>query len=724
MNAIPEHGSAAPVSVDSITDPAIREIAIAVHRKGGNLPMASILTIIGARSKDCIFRSGKGIEGFLRTGAPALFVVDEKGMKHIRSNIHGVAAEENAGGGEASSPATAPTTPVPVPPGKLFAATRRPCPLSEGNLQALETIVRRAHASGNGFAQTNEWFQFIAPKCSFDAFFKVLVDSSLFEVQGTAARLKVGVLEGQYPRFPSPSASTSASQPAEAPAVDDTPKPPARSVKFAVIKPSAGNNWGGWGGQANVPTSEDVFGILKFVPVHWGNLGALNVPAVVKKRHVRIASFLQWLRRQPKYFEVRNIAGTLEVRRAVTLHPEQHGKTPQEAAQWLSDRIASGEHNAILTSTDNLGTTSQAATAIYKFMVRVVPGYFVAPELVLMRYTKKGLSISDIAQAAREHPSIFETFPSHDGQILIRRRTGADSSKWRDEFSRDYLGISEDIAGLFILMGRSSVCWDRPEYLYVRLLDAEKIAVGGYEGMLSLMRRHPSIFKMGEVFFRRVDHSDPASEEDEPQQDAVRSGRKTEENVYHGHRDIATIFHYISPDEGAVNLNQLSDCASPAIHAELPPRIVTVLQMFPDLFACRETTPGVFTVRKIVPKVADAPSAKKPVQYGSGFFHSPGTSGAASAAASSAAASASDMDDMMMGDDGDEALTRRETVEAVRGLIPSRGVEAAQLEQWLSMEVKKGVKTHFDTLQGLLSFNGNVFKVEASGMVTLAAPSP
>lgn len=699
---------APPVKVSEISNMAVAEIAQYVHSVGGKVPLASIISAIGAKSKDAMFRSGKGVEGFVKAGSPAIDVIEEGGMKFITSNIIGT---------DIISPATKLATPSESakeirPKGEntpnSTGTKQRPkegiqCPLSPTEMATLTQIM----INENSFRPITEVHKLCRAQCALDAFSAYVNQSGQFWINGMTMKLKKADETSPLPQ--AAKSQTSA---------DDKGKRAAVGMSYQKIVPSSSNNFGGWGSSSGVPTAEDVYEILKYVPIHWGNMGALNLPTAVKKKHIRIASFLLWLRRQPKYFEVRNIAGTLEVRRAVPLHPEQHGKTQEEADQWLAERISSGEHNGI-TGAGDVGTNSLAATAIYKFLIRVTPGYFVAPELLFMRYTKKGLTPTELSQIVKEHPSVFETVTLPGGFMLIRRRTGADSSKWRDEFVADCCSVPSDIGGLFALMGRSSVCWDRPEYLYVRLLDKEKIEVGGYEGMLALMKRHPLVFKMGDTFFKRVDHSDPTSlDEIEPTGKEEKLFKKVEENVYHGHRDIALIFHYVSPDDSVVNIAQLNECASPAIQAELPPRIVSILQMFPDLFHCKETAPGVFSIRKVVQK--SGAQSMKPVQYGSGFFHPAGTDGTSTSALNNGLNSGLDdtMDDMLMGDDDTDAMTRKETVEAVKGLIPARGVEIDQLAQWLSMSLRKNVATHFETLPSLLHANMDKFSIDSAKIVT------
>ncbi|EKF39611.1 hypothetical protein MOQ_000154 [Trypanosoma cruzi marinkellei] len=337
----------------------------------------------------------------------------------------------------------------------------------------------------------------------------------------------------------------------------ETQPPRFVSPQPQTIVAHALNAYGGWGAASNVPTRQDVYEILKYVPVSWGNFGNLNIPAAVKKRHIRIASTLQWFRRQPFYFELRNLAGTTEIRRSILLHPEVHGLTPEEAHERLQLKIAKGEANSLApvnAEGEVLAATeaSQHTNALLKFIARVCPGYFVPISLLMQRYTKKNLTPSELLACAKGNTDQFEIIHIKYTDIpLLRKRIGADSVRWKDGFVEDFERHPEDVRGLIVLMGRVCSTWDRPHYVYVRLTEEEKIIVGGFDGMMKILRRHPMVFRAGENFISRVDLSDPLSlRESEPSpEDMATRVPIRDENPYQTPRDLAVVFHYLAPDD-------------------------------------------------------------------------------------------------------------------------------------------------------------------------------
>ncbi|CBH12419.1 hypothetical protein, conserved [Trypanosoma brucei gambiense DAL972] len=483
------------------------------------------------------------------------------------------------------------------------------------------------------------------------------------------------------------------------------------------------NAYGGWAAASNVPTREDVYEILKYVPVNWGNFGNLNLPPAVKKKHIRISSTLQWFRRQPFYFELRSIAGTTEIRRSIVLHPEAHGLTPEEAHEQLQLKIAKGEANSLIPlnaegEVTNMAGESQQLATILKFVSRVCPGYFVPSSLLMQRYTKKNLTHNELIGCVKNHPAQFEVVQlRYTDTPLVRRRIGANSDRWKGHFIEDFEQFPEDVRGLIILMGRVCTTWDRSHYVYVRLTEEEKVMVGGFEGMMHILNRHPRIFRVGENFIARVDLSDPlSSQEPEPAPgDMATRVIIREENPYQTPRDLAVVFHYVAPDDEPCTAAFFLQCASPAMRAVLPPRIVTVLQLFPDLFVCKETSPGVFLMRK-VKKVSGGRSGnifgEAPITpRTSGDARSPSISTLSSQANVSAECSGESLDLEAEFAEND-FLSREEAVQAVRSLIPARGVEASQLLLWASLSVQQAANRHYGGVLKLVEANRAHFRIQ------------
>ena len=656
------------ISVGDIEDPAVAEIATQVLVAGAPLPLGKVVTSVSPKSKDRIFKSGKGVEGFVKAASPILEIIVSNGIKMVSTSAtaNGQVLEEAV---SAAKPVNALAS---------NAALRIP----EAERNFLDRLITDKCVTS--YKPLNEIYQLSRIKASYEDVVHYVMSCGKYWYSQHQVRVRQPGESTPPPQEAGLNAASSTSRAAATPTPTPSQPTPVRDsfIGFRKVTPQASNNFGGWGSMSGVPTEEDVYEILKFIPIHWGNLGGLNITPAIKKKHIRVSSILQWLRRQPKFFEVRNIAGTLEVRRAITLHPEHHGKTFEEAEQWLKERILSGEHNSVNTA-NTMGVTSLAAVAVHKFLVRVAPGYFVAPELLFMRYSKKGLNPKDLVTAAREYPTTFELLECSDGSFLMRRRTGADSSKWRADFEKDLESRPEDLKGLVALMGRCSCLWDRPQYLYVRLLESEQILVGGFEGMMELMKRHPMIFRVGENYFKRVNLSDPSTIDQPEPTGFEETCPHEEENVYVGHRDLATIFHYVSPDDSTINAAQLVECASPAMKPCIPPRVITILQMFPDLFNCKETTPGTFTIRKV-----------RQQQRGSAIA-----------------------DDDMGSDECD--LSADEVVDAIKGMIPAKGVEIATLESWLPMDVKTAVEVHFSSVADLAKSQQRYFALDSHGVVSL-----
>jgi hypothetical protein len=636
------------------------------------MPLGSLLQLLSPASRAVIFKSGKGVEGFFRLyGEQCLQLTTKDGITSISSTLPKTPDTQAA---------VAETAPVPVASVQLGMS-------SADLLQKISSKI-----AGEKYTAMFEVYCAIFE--SPEARQRVKLDDfvSFVKIQGVQhfwvhKRSICLRLPGQTSQ---PMFGASEAIPQQSP--------------LSTAPPSVQNNFGGWGTLTNMPTAADVFEILKYVPVHWGNMGNLNIPADIKKKHVRIASFLQWLRRQPRFFELRNTAGTIEVRRAVVLHPDQHGMTAEQAEAWLDERIRSGNHNNVSATTSGavpqgvaggpadpsaaaVSNLSPAALALHKFLVRVCPGYFVPASLILQRYVKKTLSAAEIDQSIREFPNLFEFLATPNGTVLYRKRVGADSSRWRDSFVQDLAapvparsggdsgsttGDGDDVAALIALMGRCCSLWDRYQYLYVRLSDHEKTLVGGFDGMMEIMRRHPAVFTCGNEFFRRHDPSDPLLDATEASSsDNARVCRQVDENPYLTPRELILVFHYVTTDESPVTAAHLIECSSPAMRSVLPPRLVTLLQMFPEFFTCKEVTPGNFTIRK--------------------------------------AAKRSDEDRDTL--EGSSLLSRDETVSAVKSLIPARGVDIGQLQLWVSLQMKHAATQHFGGVEEMIAAHPELFYV-------------
>eukprot|EP00758_Cryptobia_borreli_P000972 Tbor_TRINITY_DN1822_c0_g1::TRINITY_DN1822_c0_g1_i1::g.23034::m.23034 len=718
------------IAYKDIHDPAIADVAKQILLSGKPMALGKIITSITSKSKDRIFKSGKGVEGYLMhgDGAKALNIVMSDGVKMVTTSleIETLPKEENSAGVITSKIGNQSRIHDYV--GSIMQVANEKCCLHYHPAHEIYQLCRLPHISYDEFfayiKESNKFWiggnKCVRIKHPGENIQPPLIDTHTRKVPTSISNSTNNISQAPSPptKFSSSFSSVEHSVSSEVSSYTDetssshptvVPNPNALSAIFRKTTPNNSNSWGGWGSQYGVPNEEDVYEILKYVPIQWGNLGALNIPPAIKKKHIRVASVLQWLRRQPKFFEVRNIAGTLEVRRSILLHPEHHGKTPQEAEIWMRDRILSGEHNSVTSTTEMGGTTSLAAAAVYKFLVRVTPGYFVATELLFMRYSKKGLSPDDLVNTAKEHSNTFEVIDikssSKRAMKLIRRRTGADSTKWGDEFKRDVESNPDDVPALMALMGRCTCLWDRPQYLYVRLLESEKILVGGFDGMVNIMNRHPLVFKMGVNFFKRMNLSDPSSLEDSEPTGLEESPKQEDENVYLGHRDLAVVFHYVAPDEGNVNIAQLIECCSPAMKCVLPPRVMTVLQMFPDLFTCKEVSPGIYSIRKVQQKHAKSimtSYSNQHQQHDVNTGQNTNNSGSFS----------------NENDNGfDEDLTRLEVVQAFKNLIPVQGVTLKDLDSWLSLEVRNGIEKHYQTCENLIQNNSSIFRMERSGLI-------
>jgi hypothetical protein len=520
----------------------------------------------------------------------------------------------------------------------------------------------------------------------------------------------------------------------------DVAPPRFRFVHPRVTSATNSNNYGGWGAMLSVPTKADVYEILKYIPVNWGNVGNLNIPADVRKRHIRCASLLMWFRRQPYYFEVRNMCGTLEVRRSIVLHPEAHGLTKEEACELLELQLATGQANNLIQLTSTGVPVDDSETLVersaVKLLQRVCPTYFVPMNLVLQRYTKKNLTEAMLLASARRRPQDFEELSTRFSDVvLVRRRGGADSARWRAAFVEDLEKYPEDVRGIMALCNRMCPAWDRPEFIYVRLSASEQHTIGGYAGMQRILRRHPMIFRVGKHFVCRADPSDPLTlQEVEPAHDDVTArSMLREENPYLSARDVALVFHYVAPDNETCTAAYLADCASPAIRCVLPTRIVTVVQQFPKLFACTETSPGVFAIRKLrqrlhrpTPNITGIPVSTA-TKNGTSVNSTSGSGEAAAdtknssvdadgtAGRSGAQDDEEDGDLVQMLEDEiaaeEEHLSKEEVIKAILTLVPDTGVEAPQLLLWASMNVQRAANEYYGGVLKLVEALPQHFRV-------------
>ncbi|CCW61972.1 unnamed protein product [Phytomonas sp. EM1] len=492
-------------------------------------------------------------------------------------------------------------------------------------------------------------------------------------------------------------------------------------------KACAENNYAGWGTACGVPTPEDVAEILKYIPVNWGNMGNLGIPPAVKKSRIRVSSPLQWFRRQPYYFELRDMAGTVEIRRSVVLHPEAHGLTPEEARAQLALAIETRQANRLIPLGADGRPLPEAMTsvekAIRKFFFRVCPPYFAPLSLVMQRYTKKNLTEAHLLDMAKRLSEDFQIhIPRHAGVPLVRRRVGVDSARWEKDFVEDLERFPEDVPGILAIMNRLCPTWDRPEYVYVRLSPTEQQKVGGYDGMMQILQRHPEIFRVGKRFVCRVDSSDPLTRtEEEPDGTDMTSRTYLRvENPYLSPLDIAKVFHYVMPPDNPCSLALFVECASPAMRVALPPRIVTILQQFPRLFACRETAPGVYSIHKINAPTSTTPHRESEPAKPHESLHAGGVVGRDPKQPEDPLTKTSGCGGGCEGDSSwlleseiaaEANLSRTDVIQAVKDLIPHNGVESANLLFWASLSVQRAANNHYGGLIKMVESEKKHFRV-------------
>ncbi|KAK7198569.1 hypothetical protein NESM_000819500 [Novymonas esmeraldas] len=492
----------------------------------------------------------------------------------------------------------------------------------------------------------------------------------------------------------------------------DSLPPPFRHVQPRTVTATRENGYGGWSDPSVVPTKADVYEVLKYVPVNWGSFGCLTIPAELRRRHIRTSSSLQWFRRQPFYFELRDKSNRIEIRRSVVLHPEAHGMTREEAWEVLEFQMATGDANSLIPlgrdGTPLPPTESAFDRIVIKFLYRVCPSYFVPLSLLMQRYTKKNLTEPVLLSLARRFPQDFEILTLRYSDVpLVRRRAGADSSRWLANFTADLERHPEDVRGIIMLCNLMCTSWDRPEYIYVRLSPLEQQRIGGYATMQAILQRHPAVFRVGQNFVCRADPSDPLSErQPEPVPGKMdNSGILCEVNPYRSPHDLALVFHYVMPEGQPCTAAYLVDCASPAMRVTLPPRITTIVQLYPKMFACSETAPGVYSLRKVKPLTRGAAA--------------PARLDGESAATGSAGTGSGDPDTgdeariQMLEDEiaDEDHMSRDEVAQAVHMLIPESGVEAPQLLLWTSMSVQRAANEHYGGVLRLVEAVPKLFRV-------------
>lgn len=486
--------------------------------------------------------------------------------------------------------------------------------------------------------------------------------------------------------------------------VSPSPDPP-RVRKALPI-----NNFGGWGTAQAVPTKEDVYEILKYVPLNWGNFGSLNIPQKIKKKHIRSSFTLLWFRRQPYYFELRNMGGTTEIRRSPALHPEHHKMTPEEARSFVERGIVTGTINSlIMLGPDGLPVQqhSQTEKNLQKFFYRVCPPYFVPLQLIFQRYSKKNVTIRDILDIAINHPEDFEMVSAVGLESpFVRKRAGADSTRWKKAFVDDLTSRPDDIPAIGAICSHVCATWDRAEYVYVLLSAEEQCIVGGFERMVEIMGRHPTIFRVGKKFFCRVDSSDPLfCQQPEPMETEMTSRTYLrDENPYLRAKPLSKVFHYIAPPHEPCTASFFVRASSPAMRVALPSRVVTILQEFPQLFACKETSPGVFSIRKLSTEKSTSRERLGIKENANGDSTAEGEEDSS----------------WLLQEEGDNTpRSKADVIHSVKQLIPAEGVDYDRLLLWASLQLQRAVNSHYGSLLKMLELETKHFALTKNEKSTL-----
>lgn len=471
-------------------------------------------------------------------------------------------------------------------------------------------------------------------------------------------------------------------------------------------KPSMTNNFGGWGSGSAIPTQADVYEILRYVPVNWGNFGILNIPAAVKKKHIRTSSTLLWFRRQPYYFELRNMGGTVEIRRSPMLHPDQHNMTPEEAEAYVERGISTGTINSMAVLGPDGKPVQQASPVgknLHKFLYRACPSYFVPFGLLFPHLPKKNITIQDLQDFAANHPQDFEIVSAMGlPHPFVRKRAGADSTRWKKAFVDDLTSRPKDIPVIGAICNHLCATWDRAEYVYVLLTSAEKTVVGSFDEMMEVIRRHQELFRVGETFICRIDSSDPlCRQQPEPLETEMTSRTyNRNENPYLRPEELVKVFHYITSGDEIYSPSFFLSGSSPAMKVALPSRITQILQEYPHLFICKETSPGVFSIRKVESKSRQRWLKDK---------------------SSDANASLNDPqnqeDSSWILQDEERCadnMTKEELIQAVKQLIPSEGVDYERLLLWASLQVQSTVNQFYGSFMKMVETETKHFTVTKS----------
>ncbi|CAD2218470.1 hypothetical protein, conserved [Angomonas deanei] len=500
-----------------------------------------------------------------------------------------------------------------------------------------------------------------------------------------------------------------------------TRPPPFNETRLTTFSdrstPCSENNYGGWGSSIAVPTKKDVYEILKYVPIEWSHFGSLKIPQDIKKKHMRTSSPLQWFRRQPYYFELRRINNNVEIRRSILLHPEVHELTSVQAREMIDLKIASGEANSLVNLDKNehrpADNVSPEMKKIIKFFLRVCPSYFVPFSLILQRYTKKNLDEEKLLKLSESMKEDFELyFPRHSSVPLVRQRKGADSSRWADAFIKDMESHPDDVQYIVEIFNVLICSWDRPDFILERLPPAVKTSIGGLEGLMAVLRRHPNIFRVGEKYVCRVDASNPLSlEEAEPTVGTITTRTLLRnENPYLSPLEVAKVFYALVPVGEPCTITYLVEEASPAMQVALPPRVISLIQQFPQFFACSEDSPGVFSIYKVGKKKGTSPSSTPK--------EAPVLPSNPDAPEAEDDRYLDEVDDSWREgtDTGKGRFSREEVVSHVAALIPQDGVDISQLLLWLSLPVQQSANAHFGGIVKMLEAEKNVFRItESSG---------
>ena len=294
-----------------------------------------------------------------------------------------------------------------------------------------------------------------------------------------------------------------------------------------------------WGGNANVPTAEDVRQVMKLIPRKWTALMNINIPKDIKKTHMRTKSQLRWLAKQPQYFDLRHRSGITQIRQSPMVCPEAYDMTPEAACLYVQERIDetranSGEPQIMkevraytmkqsiflrAESSEKQGWKVQAQPIVASNLLEVCQyGYF-CPSDIVFRGLEARYRLEDIFAAADhlcknqiEYIQL-ECSDRIGAQYVFLRRLheAADplqSRRWKDDFANEF-HHSKHPEVIVALMTRTCGEWDRLQFVFVLLPDFLQREAGGYQGMINILKAHPNIFQLSPdgQFLRRADFS-------------------------------------------------------------------------------------------------------------------------------------------------------------------------------------------------------------------------